>query len=650
MPIPEFTQGLTGAGSLCASCEARSDNSGELEINHIQEGDGEAHAFISQAVVTRESRSNETMDSIQEVHSLEESGDDLTPMPADIASKSLWIFNQSDMPLSKQLDQIQFTPAEEVEQCPEESCLNFHGRGALATEVSASSKIESLDGKSPPRLSPDSALPEIGWVSEHPKSENTLSLEVVIDQVSPYQSAPISRESGRHDEAPLPKAMDANLTQPHQDITFDGERLPHTTSSSAEPQKHRTSAGDHKVDVSRSLSIAYRQIKENGRKMLRISFRENDEDLACADSGSEKNIMSKAFAEEKGFRIRGGRTDRRRFQMGNGEYVESIGRVHILFSIFGLQNTRRKRWFHILATCPEPLILGMSFLAEHEILTANKHLLVDYVANLAKNGLLSWIGTPRRRMGCSLDGRFLVATADTGSDLNLMSQACAYREGFHVDTRREGRVSLQVADGTIIKTRGIVYVANISLDWRMEDTSPNIDGFEVVPPDIDQPEPNSELEQMGQDTGEIFHVVAGLPSDIVLGGRFLDKTDAFNTCADLFYDHSTATKGYHELNILSFQGAIAHKFSKMTSRPPDQHTLKTHRDAHDDDYHAESYRRSKEKQRIKSLEGRARDAAQRIEEVHIQKFDERHKRCFYCSREVGAEEDHSAQGSAKSTR
>jgi hypothetical protein len=252
MPIPEFTQGLTGAGSLCASCEARSDNSGELEINHIQEGDGEAHAFISQAVVTRESRSNETMDSIQEVHSLEESGDDLTPMPADIASKSLWIFNQSDMPLSKQLDQIQFTPAEEVEQCPEESCLNFHGRGALATEVSASSKIESLDGKSPPRLSPDSALPEIGWVSEHPKSENTLSLEVVIDQVSPYQSAPISRESGRHDEAPLPKAMDANLTQPHQDITFDGERLPHTTSSSAEPQKHRTSAGDHKVDVSRS--------------------------------------------------------------------------------------------------------------------------------------------------------------------------------------------------------------------------------------------------------------------------------------------------------------------------------------------------------------------------------------------------------------
>lgn len=360
--------------------------------------------------------------------------------------------------------------------------------------------------------------------------------------------------------------------------------------------------------------------------------------------------MSKDFAEEKGFRIREGRTDRRRFQMGNGEYVESIGRVHIPFSIVGLQNTRRKRWFHILAICPEPLILGMSFLVEHEILTANKHLLVDYVANLAKNGLLSWIGTPRRRMGCSLDGRFLVATADTGSDLNLMSQACAYREGFHVDTRREGRVSLQVADGTIIKTRGIVYVANISLDWRMEETSPKIDGFEVVPPDIDQPEPNSELEQIGQGTGEIFHVVAGLPSDIVLGGRFLDKTDAFNTCADLFSDHSTATKGYHELNILSFQGAIAHKFSKMTSRPLDQHTLKTHRDAHDNDYHAESYRRSKEKQRIKSLEGRARDAAQRIEEVHIQRFDERHKRCFYCSPQVGAEESHPAPGLAESTR
>ena len=50
---------------------------------------------------------------------------------------------------------------------------------------------------------------------------------------------------------------------------------------------------------------------------------------------------------------------------------------------------------------------------------------------------LFFIGTPRktsgRNLSVRLDHRLMKAVADTGSDLNLMSLACAEREGFRID-------------------------------------------------------------------------------------------------------------------------------------------------------------------------------------------------------------------------
>lgn len=106
--------------------------------------------------------------------------------------------------------------------------------------------------------------------------------------------------------------------------------------------------------------------RENKRKVLRVLI-DRHEQLACADSGSEKNIISKELADDLNFSIRKGPKDIKRFELGNGKFVYSVGRVHIPVKLLGSSFGRKKRWYHVLQNYPVPLILGMPFLQEAEV-------------------------------------------------------------------------------------------------------------------------------------------------------------------------------------------------------------------------------------------------------------------------------------------
>jgi hypothetical protein len=64
------------------------------------------------------------------------------------------------------------------------------------------------------------------------------------------------------------------------------------------------------------------------RKVVRV-FLNGEECIACPDSGSDRDIMSEAFAEQHGFNIRRTETDKEWFKMGNGKTCRSIGRVRV---------------------------------------------------------------------------------------------------------------------------------------------------------------------------------------------------------------------------------------------------------------------------------------------------------------------------------
>jgi hypothetical protein len=175
------------------------------------------------------------------------------------------------------------------------------------------------------------------------------------------------------------------------------------------------------------------------------------------------------------------------FELGDGTRIKSIGRAHIAYSLPSSCGffSRRKRWFHVLMECAVPLILGKGFLDETEVLTKNTHLLERCPVDYFTIPSLKFIGTPRTRsgIGVSMDGRVLVATPDTGSDLNLISLACANREGFHINKSPKGCIRLQVADGSEVQTVGQVNISSPSLNLIMEQTftrstngESNIDG------------------------------------------------------------------------------------------------------------------------------------------------------------------------------
>jgi hypothetical protein len=57
-----------------------------------------------------------------------------------------------------------------------------------------------------------------------------------------------------------------------------------------------------------------------------------------------------------------------------------------------------------------------------------------------------------------------------------------------------------------------------------------------------------------------FHVLPGLPCDVILGEEFLQDTDAFNTCTEI----GTATNHYfHSLNLLITLGPLQSLITKL---------------------------------------------------------------------------------------
>jgi hypothetical protein len=94
----------------------------------------------------------------------------------------------------------------------------------------------------------------------------------------------------------------------------------------------------------------------NIRKVLRVGIKNSDQH-ACPDSGSEKNIMSEAFALKQKFRIRNRPKDMRQFELGSGKKVCSTRRVSVPVVLHGTPHSWRKRWFYVLPNCPVHLVL-----------------------------------------------------------------------------------------------------------------------------------------------------------------------------------------------------------------------------------------------------------------------------------------------------
>ncbi len=303
--------------------------------------------------------------------------------------------------------------------------------------------------------------------------------------------------------------------------------------------------------------------------------------------------MTEEVARQHGIPIQRSEADKATFQLGDGKYIQSVGRAHVPCRIFGDGSSSEHTWFHVLAKCAVPLIMGMEFINKIKLYTKRKHLLIDCPPSFGDMPTLKWIGSPQGNIGFLAGGRSLVGCADTGSDLDFMSLRCAVRSGFRVDRSASQRTRVMIADGTVVETAGTVQVPVTALG--------PLDPFTME-----------------------FHVLPGLPSDVIFGEEFLDRIDAFNTCSEL---KDTEDPYQHSLNTLINLGPI----QAFLSRAWTPEIGDKAQQVHDDKIEAEIYRRNKARRTISRIVGEARvEAAKAVEETSILAFDKVHVGCTHC--------------------
>jgi hypothetical protein len=377
----------------------------------------------------------------------------------------------------------------------------------------------------------------------------------------------------------------------------------------------------------------------NRRKVLRALIN-SKEHIVCPDSGSQKNIMSESLVCQRHFEIHRGPEGLKDFELGSGKSVRSIGRVRVSVQLPGITLQKAKRWFYVFKDCPVDIVLGMEFLEEAEVLTKHRHLLENCPADLHNLSSLLWIGSPKddnsarsikNRLRCSLDGRDLVAVADTGSDLNIMSLPCAKREGFRIDTREEARTWVQFGDGSKSKTTGQVYVYNLSLDWRTTETPISTQML----PNLGNEwggigNGNSHVEHHDGPFCTVFHVLPGLPCDVIFGRDLLDQTDAFNRCPELSSPLSAGKDDHFEFKVLISLGRLTSKLRSSKHKQTSNIPLPNTKEAHDEERHSEIFRRSQKKEEIALMPERELDQAKAKEKRRVRAWDAAHATCIHC--------------------
>jgi hypothetical protein len=344
---------------------------------------------------------------------------------------------------------------------------------------------------------------------------------------------------------------------------------------------------------------SHSQVMNSTRKALRCSIG-GSTCFARPDSGSDRDIITETFAADNGILVQRGEADKSIFKLGSGKLIQSLGRALVPLRIFGDSQLIEHRWFDVIAKCPVPLILGLDFIRKFKLFTQNKHLLVDCPCNFGNLPLLKWIGSPRERINFVADGRSLIAGADTGSDLDLMSLQCARRRGFKIDRSESARNRVMLADETIVETIGQVHVSSVQLS--------HFDRFEMS-----------------------FHVLPGLPCDVIFGVEFLEQMDAFNTCDIVHLDENDI----HSLNTLINLGPFQAFLTRKRASKPDN----TAQQEHDQAIEAEIYLRNKANRALAKMKDEARAAtASEAEEVKRRAFDAGHMRCRHCIGAMGRED------------
>ncbi|KAH8199005.1 hypothetical protein TruAng_006834 [Truncatella angustata] len=325
--------------------------------------------------------------------------------------------------------------------------------------------------------------------------------------------------------------------------------------------------------------------------------------MSCADSGADDNFMALDVVHSLGLPLSSEQEYLKEFCIANGKVIKSLGKVVLPcnFSQGTASPDALATFFYVFRTLAEPIIMGLKFLELTETFSKHRDRLVELSVFENQPLRVLSIGVPRRNLVCLLAEDIVFAIADSGSDLDFVSEKYASSRNLTIIPNQE---RIMFADGTIETTSGVTRLPLLVQGLDTDDASNDSKSSVTL--------------------SREFHIFNGLVHDVLIGHATIEKLQVFTRF------NSSLLPGFGLADLLSLN-IIRHlkkvptlkKITKVVWRRllrhhgPAQNAPLTH--YNDDDDQRENARRSAEFERIEALNDPAEVARARAKE------DSRHK-------------------------
>ena len=198
--------------------------------------------------------------------------------------------------------------------------------------------------------------------------------------------------------------------------------------------------------------------RRRGLPLLLEAHGGSREVMTCFDTGTHDNHMAFAQAIEMGYTINPSPDNESSFQLPNGKIIKAVGHVVVAVQFarhVGPGAASITCHFNVFEKLALPVLIGMTFLRATETLTKYTSRMVDLPAIWKRSLRLCTMGNATNKVACTIDGRAVYATADTGSELTLVSGTYAAK---HRLLYEPGCEELELADGSLEYTSGFADV------------------------------------------------------------------------------------------------------------------------------------------------------------------------------------------------
>ncbi|KAK0722649.1 hypothetical protein B0T26DRAFT_750022 [Lasiosphaeria miniovina] len=171
------------------------------------------------------------------------------------------------------------------------------------------------------------------------------------------------------------------------------------------------------------------------------------------DNRAERCNVSLRFAESHRLSPQDG--TQHTVQLGNGKTVSSPGIVSIPWRFSGESESYLVDCA-IIPGCVRDLVLGADFLRLTQTLTKFRSRIATAAQGALRRLRLNLLAGEKQRLWGFLDGVLASALPDTGSDVMLVSEEYARSRGLRVDCNPQHCLELELGDGTVAYTSGVV--------------------------------------------------------------------------------------------------------------------------------------------------------------------------------------------------